>query len=423
MAGVLGSTFVGNRVYGSQAGNKTQNPAKIIDYRRLGRTGLWVSDIGTGAPYSEQLLKATLEAGVNFIETSESYSNGRNEVMIGKVIKKFKRDKLFIATKASPTFRVYKSANDVTRRAEESLNRLQTDYIDIYMIHQAQNIIKVADKYFHRAADRLKKDGKIRFTGLSCHGPTWGRGERESLEGILMAAIEDGRFDVLLFPYNFLNPDLGERIINACKEKDIGTMIMKSNPVVVYDNFEKILNRGGEMNRDNLRDYEELRDQMKDAAGFFSKYGIKEIDEMKEAAIQFILTNKNVNTICCRFPNYSDIDRYINLSGTKLNEKSNPLLEDFRQNLGSLNCRIGCNICEQACPYGIPINTILRYNYYFISHNQQKQSMNLYKNLGIKDINICNDCPGYCERNCPYGVLTRPLLAIAHQNLDFTNQI
>ncbi len=72
------------------------------------------------------------------------------------------------------------------------------------MVHQAQNIFRVKDDYFHKAADTLKKQGKIRFTGLSCHAPEWGPESSENLEDILMAAIEDGRFDVLFLPYNFL---------------------------------------------------------------------------------------------------------------------------------------------------------------------------------------------------------------------------
>ncbi len=139
---------------------------KVKNYRRLGRTGAMVSDIGSGIPTSSSVLKAVLDSGVNFIETSESYSNGRNETLIGNVIKNFEREKLFIATKAYPAMKLFKSSDDVIQRAEGSLRRLQTDYIDLYMVHQAQNIFRVKDDYFHKAAEILKKQGKISFTGL-----------------------------------------------------------------------------------------------------------------------------------------------------------------------------------------------------------------------------------------------------------------
>lgn len=418
--GVLGAGLISKQAFGWSQRNRERAAETIIHYRTLGRTGFQVSDIGTGAPYSEQLLRATLETGVNFIETSESYSNGRNELMIGKVIKDFERAKLFIATKANPTFRVFKSADDIIRRAEDSLGRLKTDYIDLYMIHQAQNIIRVKDKYFHRATEKLKREGKIRFTGLSCHGPTWGQGERESLEDILMSAVENGGYDVLFFPYNFLYPYIGERVLKACRERNIGTMIMKSNPVVVYDNFEKILNRGGELGRREQEDYEGLKSQMENAAGFFRSHGLSDIEKLKDASIQFILTNRDVNTICCRFPNYPDIERYTRLSGTTIDKKSAMLLSGFKDNLGFLNCRIGCNSCSQSCPHNIPVNEILRYNYYFVTRNMQKHSMKLYQNPAIKKPVECENCPGYCEKACPHGVITRHLLATAHQNMNFS---
>ena len=254
--GILGAGLLSNTSLSSQ--DQEKKAPRIKEYRLLGRTGFRVSDIGTGTPYSEQLLRATLEAGVNFIETSESYSNGRNEVMIGNVIRDFDRSKLFITTKASPIYKIFRSADDIIQRAENSLSKLQTDYIDLYMIHQAQNIIKVKDRYFHRAAENLKKEGKIRFTGLSCHGPTFGPGTRDSLEDILMAAVEDGRFDVILLPYNFLNPNIGEKIIKACSDRGIGTMVMISNRVVVYDNFEKALKRGRELSRNDRATYDDL---------------------------------------------------------------------------------------------------------------------------------------------------------------------
>ena len=157
--GVLGAGITTRAVIAGTPEKQDAGLPKVKSYRRLGRTDAMVSDIGSGEPTSRPVLKAVLESGVNFIETSESYYNGRNEILIGDVIKEFERESLFIATKAFPALKIFKSSNDVIARAEASLKRLQTGYIDLYMVHQAQNIVRVKDNYFHRAADRLKRQG------------------------------------------------------------------------------------------------------------------------------------------------------------------------------------------------------------------------------------------------------------------------
>ena len=397
------------------------DPPRIQNYRRLGRTGAMVSDIGSGIPTSSSVLRAVLDAGVNFIETSESYGNGRNETLIGNVVKNFERDRLFIATKAYPAMKLFKSADDVLRRAEASLNRMQTRYIDLYMVHQAQGIHRVKDDYFHKAADKLKKQGKIRFTGLSCHGPEWGPEASENLEDIMMAAIEDGRFDVLFLPYNFLAPEMGERILKACNDHDIGTMIMKSNPILAYENYLSLLERGREVNRTDQKYYEGLQGAMLEADSFFRKYHMNNMEELKDGAMQFLLSNPDVHTICCRFRTFSDVQKYVRLSGTTLDDRLAQVLNDFRNRLGFLNCRIGCNICEKECPHQVPVNTIMRYNYYFHAHGMEKTAMQHYRDLSGKKAGACRDCEGHCEKACPHGVISRFLLTQIHEDLSFDN--
>ncbi len=68
-----------------------------------------------------------------------------------------------------------------------------------------------------------------------------------------MAAIDDGRFDVLLLPYNFLSPEMGERILRACREHDIGTMIMKSNPILAYENYLSTDGKGQRGGKDGTK--------------------------------------------------------------------------------------------------------------------------------------------------------------------------
>ena len=361
-AGVLGLEIFGNKSFSRL--DQTEVLPRIKDYRRLGRTGAMVSDIGSGVPYSEPVLKAVINSGVNFNETAETYNNGNNEVLIGNVIRNMEREKLFITTKVNTSLGLITSSDDIAGRANESLRRLKTPYIDLYMMHQAQSLLKVADRNFHKACDRLKKEGKIRFRGLSCHGTFWWQEPGGTLEDILMAAVDDGRYDVLFFPYNFLEPEMGESVIQACKSKNIGTMIMKSNPVSVFEGYENIIRRGDKLGLLEQKDYEKKQLQMDKARDFFRKYKLTDMEKLKEGAYRFILTNKAVSTICCRFRNFNDIEKYVGLSGSTLDNPTAELLSDFRESLGFLNCRIGCNYCEKDCPYHLPINTIMRYYYY-----------------------------------------------------------
>ncbi len=247
---------------------------KIKEYRTLGRTGLKVSNIGTGYPFDEYVLRAVLEAGVNFIETSELYGRGNNERLIGRAIKSFDRDKLVIATKVAPKVKEFESAEDIIQRANVSMKRLGTDYVDCYMIHGAESSERVKNEFFHEAADRLKRDGKIRSIGLSCHGHSWYDRPEETMEQVMRTAIEDGRFDVLFFPYNYFESEMGGRVLEACKKENIGTMVMKSNPVILYEylseektNLEK---EGKQLSANYQILYDKFKVQMEQAARFFN---------------------------------------------------------------------------------------------------------------------------------------------------------
>lgn len=395
----------------------------IKSYRRLGRTGFNASDIGTGFPFNEFVLRELLNSGVNFIETSEMYGRGKNERLIGTVIKDFEREKLFIATKASPGIKEFESAEDVIQRAFASLERLQTEYVDCYMIHGAESSKRVKDPFFHAAVERLKADGKIRSVGLSCHGHRWWDKPEETMEQVMMAAIDDGRFDVLLIPYNFFEPEMGTRVLAACKKKNIGTMIMKSNPIILFELFNGMKTTAEKEGRKFDEEYriafEKFKIQTEYAADFFKQYGVTALEDIKEAAIQFVLSNNNVDTICSLFQNLEDVKKYIKLSGTKLEAKTAHMLYEYREKVGFLNCRIGCNICEKYCPHHLPVNTIMRYNYYFQAKGRQKEAMELFQALPEKGPEVCKDCEGYCEDACPYGVATRGILTLAYQNLSF----
>jgi len=423
--GVLGAGLAGSESLSANSQDQDNNVPKIKEYRILGRTGLRVSDIGTGLQDSEGLIKATLESGVNFLETSEMYGQGRNETLIGNVIKDYDRKKLVIATKVSHVLKEFESDKDIIARVNASLERLQTEYVDCLLIHGAENSERVKNKHFHKAIKQLKKEGKVNFAGVSCHGHSWWDNPEETFEEVLMTAVDDGRFDVIMLPYNFFEPEMATRVLEVCGNNNIGTMIMKSNPILIYEFFDEMKEayekEGKEFPERYMIAGEKFKQQTEKANGFFERFGLNSIEQMKDGAIQFVLANKNVSTICCVILNFEALNKYVRLSGTRLQPSTKAMLSHYRTEFGNLHCRIGCNVCEASCPHHVPINTILRYNYYFSAKKQEKYAMSLYHDLQGNKADICLHCEGHCLDKCPYGVLTTPLLAVAHQNLSIHN--
>ena len=176
--------------------------SRIKQYRRLGRTGFEVSDIAFGSAELAEpsLLEAVLDAGVNYIDSSEVYSNGGSERIIGQVIKGMNRSKIFVTTKIK--VRANDTKASLLNKAEKCLERLQTDYIDCLMYHGPSSVDDLNNKAFHDTLDELQSRDRVRFRGVSCHGAQWGE-VPVSMGHILQAAAQDGRFDVLLLVYNF----------------------------------------------------------------------------------------------------------------------------------------------------------------------------------------------------------------------------
>ena len=154
-----------------------------MEYRLLGRTGVRVSPFclgamnfggGTGETDSIRIIHAALDAGINFIDTANSYNGGLSETIVGKALAG-RRDRVILATKAHN--RVGDGPNDqgnsrvhLLRACDDSLRRLGTDYIDLYQMHRASPEIPV-DETLGALTD-LVRAGKVRYIGCSTH-PAW----------------------------------------------------------------------------------------------------------------------------------------------------------------------------------------------------------------------------------------------------------
>ncbi len=394
-------------------------PAKVKTYRTLGRTGFKASEIGIGTSqtFPVDILRAAIDAGVNYFDTGDGYGRGQAERSIGEAIKGRDRKSLFITTK----FRFDGLADTaaVAAKLQESLERLQTDYVDCLMLGP-QTAASVKNEVYHLAIEELKKQGKVRFSGASSHGPRT-PGQGEPMDGVLLAAVDDGRFDVLLFVYNFLQKEPGERILEAAAKKNVGTTIMKSNPLGrYYDTMNRIeqLKKDGQPVDERLqKSMEQMAETAKQAESFIQKNGLKTPAEIKAAALKFVLADPRVNTLNLAFNTFDDVQSFLALSGSGLSSGEKSLLASYERGLGSLYCRHACGICEADCPSGVPVNTIMRYNHYFEAQGSEKFAMGEYAALETAKADACRTCQGYCEKACPYGVPVRALLCMAHSQL------
>ena len=197
---------------------------------------------------------------------------------------------------------------------------------------------------------------------------------------------------------------------------------MKSNPVHLFDIFvsrrDKMIAEGREVDMYTQGYYDKYKKMYDAAERFFSTYGINNEKEFRDAASRFVLSNKKAHTTIWDFQNFDEVERMIGLSGQSLTSRDELVLEGYEEHLGHTTCRIGCNDCQTACPYNIPVNKILRYNYYFSVKKQERRAMEKYAKLDMPDpAQVCLDCEGYCEKACRYGVWTRPLIAAARSNL------
>jgi aryl-alcohol dehydrogenase-like predicted oxidoreductase len=198
-----------------------------MQYRILGKTGLRVSAVGLGTMVhaghfgpmndSESLdaIDAAMDLGVNFIDTSDAYGAGYSENLLGQALRG-KRDRVILATKGGNVMvgpdrgRRNFSPEYISRVMDESLKRLQTDYIDLYQLHNPTvDVIERGDVW--EVLDRAKQAGKIRHYGVSINTID---------EGI--AAVTDGRSETIQLEYNLLAQEPAEKVFPLAQKANVG---------------------------------------------------------------------------------------------------------------------------------------------------------------------------------------------------------
>jgi aryl-alcohol dehydrogenase-like predicted oxidoreductase len=392
---------------------------RIQSYRTLGRTGFRVSDISLGGSFLREpnVVRYAFDKGMNYIDTSENYENGGADRAIRGALQHFEREQIFIATNAGIRPREGKEA--VLTRARRSLERLGTEYVDAYLMGSVSTVDWLNAPGYHAAMDQLKAEGRVRFTGVTYHGSE--ATDQTGMADVLCAAAEDGRFDVLLFVYNFLNHSEGDRIIAAAKANNVGTTAMKTAPgklraepfdpdnlSEVYRQYLAAMLRAGSSRTAALRElrtYSDAQNQFVARTQVFAeRYGIENDEALQLASIQWVLQNPDMHTACISAWNFDFIDKIVALSGTRLTAPADRLLQESRSALDTQYCRHGCVECMDSCPCGVPVSKIMRFAYYFEGQGRERHAMSEYAALDGSGAAPCKDCAGLCAGACRYGL-------------------
>lgn len=354
-----------------------QSEPKIKAYRPLGKTGLEISDVGCGAInlFNANVLRYAFDCGVNHFDTAEGYLNTNSEKMLGQALKDV-RSKAIITSKY-----LLRTPEDLNKsaligRAEASLKRLQTDYLDIAMVHSADEPEKLDNEEVIAALTQLKKDGKARFIGFSTH----------RAPDLLKKAISSGVWEVVLLIYNHMEGPAIEPQVAEARKKGIGTIAMK-----VF--------AGG------------LQGSLKPLVSEKQRYA--------QAAIRWTLGNPHIDACIVTMSTFSHVEEYVAVSGMPLQRPDSAVLSLYRREAGPHYCRVSCRECLASCPAGVSVNEVLRYAMYFENYGMERSAMELYGRLDpAKKPTACLSCEGPCEVACPHGLAVRERLVHSHSLLS-----
>src|SRR5512138_2590202 len=200
-----------------------------MDYRFLGRTGMQVSELCLGAmtfgresseDESIRMLNCFVEAGGNFIDTADVYGQGLSEEIVGRWLKGKRRDDLVIATKVRFSMgpgvnQVGLSRKHILDGVENSLRRLQTDYIDLYQVHMWDDATPLEETL--STLDQLVQSGKVRYIGASNYA-AWQM--QKAIDISKFSGWEP--FSCLQPLYNLLDRDIEFEIIPVCQNEGVG---------------------------------------------------------------------------------------------------------------------------------------------------------------------------------------------------------
>jgi predicted aldo/keto reductase-like oxidoreductase len=346
----------------------------------LGKTGVPVSILGMGGSIDtngyQLLLRIGLNMGVNYWDTSYNYGNGRNEEVIGQFYSKYPEDrkKVFQVTKASRTT----EPEGMTRQLNISLERMQTDYVDLYLMHMLQDPGLLTPE-IKAWAEQKKKEGKIRFFGFSCHA---------NMARLLMHAASLGWIDAVMSSYNYqlMKDDDIKRGIESCAKANIGLVAMKTQG----QRFAPPGIRGpGE-----IQEGEELR---------IMNHFVDEGYTPEQAKLKAVWEDKRITTCVSEMTNLAMLKDNVSAAtdGVPLSGRDKKMLDNLAQNNHNLYCR-GCMRCESVLGPDSSVPDVLRYMMYYNSYGKTNDARRLFRELPeIVRNSLASRDYSLAERICP----------------------
>jgi len=372
VAGLAGMA-VAPSVLGVQQKEPKEKPKKKSKFvtRKLGRTGLELPVVNMGVMNSDNpsLVRAALDAGILMLDTAHYYQRGRNEEMIGQVIKDRPRESYYIATKGLATARDRSSMQDAQRvedendksymeKCEISLKRLGLDYVDILYLHNVNSKEGAEREPILKALEKLKKDGKIRFIGITTHS-----NEPE----VIRAAVDLKIYDVVLTAYNFRQSgvkDVKKAIAEAAKA-GLGVVAMKTQAGVYWD-----------------------RDRTKPIN--------------MRAALKWVLQDENVHTAIPGFTTFDQMNLDVSvMEDLKLTPEESKDL-DLGDNLGvpGLYCP-QCGNCIHQCRERLEVPDLMRAYMYAYGYRNLACAREVLEGVELGE-DPCAGCYG-CSVDCRMG--------------------
>ena len=225
LAGFTAGIILANQ---AQAQEETSDRlGKLLPQRTLGRTGEAVTMLGAGGWHlgamserdAQETIEIALNSGVRFFDTAESYQAGGSETRLGKLLTPKYRDVIYLMTKSTA-----KNADDARSHLEGSLRRLNTDYLDLWLVHSLttpeDTDSRIANGIFEVMAE-AKATGKARHIGFSGHYQP----------NAFVRAIESDLFDACQMPVNLTDPNYSsfiKQVMPKLVEQNIGILGMKS---------------------------------------------------------------------------------------------------------------------------------------------------------------------------------------------------